>query len=87
MPEQDTSETEQSTPADEQEQEGDSSGTVKVPESFQKEATELVDGLNTMPELNFLMDLVTEQRKKIESSQKKSKLNTDMFSTEGMPTS
>lgn len=76
---QDTSETEQ--------QEPETGGSVKVSEAFQKEATALVDGLNTMAELNFLSDLVMEQRKKLESSQKKSKLNTDMFSTEGMPTS
>jgi len=58
---------------------------VKVPESFQKEATALVNGLKTLPELNFLMDLVNEQRSAIEKSQKKSKLTADEFSTEGMP--
>lgn len=78
-PEEDTTE----SPVDES---AEQSGSVKVSEAFQKRATALVDGLNTIPELNFLSDLVMEQRKKIESSQKKSKLNTDSFSTDGMPT-
>lgn len=60
-------------------------GTVKVPESFQQECTALVNGVKTLPELNFLSDLVNEQRSELMKSQKKSKLTTDDFSTEGMP--
>ena len=61
------------------------SGHVKVSEEFQEEAGEMVNGLKTIAELNYLMDLVSEQRKKLESSQKKNHLNTPDFSTEGMP--
>ena len=58
---------------------------VKVPESFQSECSALVNGVKTMAELNFLSDLVNEQRSELMKSQKKSKLTTDDFSTEGMP--
>ena len=58
---------------------------VKVPESFQAECSALVNGVKTMAELNFLSDLVNEQRSELMKSQKKSKLTTDDFSTENMP--
>ena len=58
---------------------------IKVPESFQKECTALVDGVKTLPELNFLSDLVNEQRTALMKSQKKSHMTADEFSTEGMP--
>jgi hypothetical protein len=60
-------------------------GNVKVPEAFQQECAELVNGVKTLPELNFLSDLINEQRTELMKSQKKSKLTTDDFSTEGMP--
>jgi len=58
---------------------------VKVPEAFQQECNALVNGVKTLPELNFLSDLVNEQRNALMKSQKKSKLTTDDFTTEGMP--
>lgn len=58
---------------------------VKVPEAFQKEASALVDGLNTMPELEFLQSLISDQRSKLMSSQKKNQMNKADFSTEEMP--
>jgi hypothetical protein len=60
---------------------------VKVPESFQQECVALVNGVKTLPQLNFLSDLVNEQRTALQKSQKKSGLATDNFSTEGMPMS
>lgn len=60
---------------------------VKVPESFQQECNALVNGVKTLSELNFLSDLVNEQRSELMKSQKKSKLTTDNFSTEDMPVS
>jgi hypothetical protein len=74
-PEEDSGENEQT----------ESKGMVKVPEAFQQECTALVNGVKTLPELNFLSDLVNEQRTELMKSQKKSKLTTDDFSTEGMP--
>ena len=58
---------------------------VKVPESFQAECSALVNGVKTLAELNFLSDLVNEQRSELMKSQKKSKLTTDDFTTEDMP--
>lgn len=59
---------------------------VKVPESFQKNATALVEGCDTMPCLDFLSSLVADQRHKLISSQKKGGMMTNDFSTEDMPT-
>lgn len=61
------------------------SPTAKVPESYQEEAQELIDGLKTEAELDFVSSLIDTQRKAIASSQKKSGLATDKFSTEDMP--
>lgn len=68
-----------------EEKESDNSGSVKVPEAFQKEATALVEGCATMPCLEFLSSLVSDQRQKLMSSQKKAHLNTANFSMEDMP--
>jgi len=80
-PEEDASENEQQETAEQ----SDQKGSVKVPEAFQKECSALVNGVKTLPELNFLSDLINEQRLALMKSQKKSKLATDEFSTEGMP--
>ena len=72
----------------EQQEPTDTKGSgVKVPESFQQECSALVNGVKTLAELNFLSDLVNEQRSELMKSQKKSKLTTDDFSTEDMPLS
>lgn len=70
---------------DEMPEEESENPTVKLPEAFQQKVQALVDGLKTEAELNFVCDLCDEQRKAITSSQKKSGLATDKFSTEDMP--
>ena len=82
-PEEENAETEQQETDEQTKQKG----LIKVPEAFQQECAELVNGVKTIPELNFLMDLVNEQRSALEKSQKKSKLTADEFSTEDMPQS
>lgn len=83
----DTSSGEESTdPKDDSsasKEEGDS--TVKVPEEFQKRATELVQSCATLPCLDFLQSEVSDMRHKLMSSQKKSGMNTDSFSSADMP--
>lgn len=59
--------------------------SAKVPEYFELKAQELIDGLKTEAELDFVSSLIDTQRKSITSSQKKSGLSTDKFSTEDMP--
>ena len=81
--EQDEPETEDNASEESAENEGEKGGSVKVSEEFQKKAGELVDGLRTIPELNFLSDLVSEQRTKLMKSQKP--LNKTDFSTKDMP--
>lgn len=65
--------------------EGDENSNVKVPEEFQKEAMALVQSCQTVACLDFLSNEIQEMRQKLMSSQKKNHLNTDDFSTEGMP--
>ena len=55
-----------------------------VSPEFQKEVTNLI-GTATLPELEFISSEVSDMMKKLNSSQKKSGLMTDKFSTEGMP--
>jgi hypothetical protein len=81
--EQDKPETEDNASEESGEMEDGKDGSVKVSEEFQKKAGELVDGLRTIPELNFLSDLVSEQRTKLMKSEKK--MSKPDFSTENMP--
>lgn len=62
-----------------------SKGDVKVPEDFQRRAIALVQSCETLPCLDFLSSEVSDARHKLMSSQKKSGLEKNMFSTEGMP--
>lgn len=88
-PEEEAAETpDEETQEGEETQEDDTTtkGGVKVPESFQQEVSSLVEG-KTQAQLSFIMDAVNEQRKKLMSSQKKNKLNTNDFSAVDMPSS
>lgn len=87
-------ETEQEVSADEDESEAPSTekasskendSNIKVPEEFQKEAMALVQSCRTVACLDFLQNEVSEMRQKLMSSQKKNKLNTADFDSEGMP--
>lgn len=67
--------------------EGEASDSVdesKVSPEFQKEVENLV-GEATIPELEYITNKVDDMMKKLNSSQKKSGLMTDKFSTEEMP--
>lgn len=63
------------------------SGSVKVPEEFQKEAMALVSSCKTMACLDFLSSEVSEMRSKMMSTEKKSGLNKNSFSSVDMPES
>jgi ribosome-binding factor A len=71
---------------DEQEpsEQENSEGSAKVSPEFQEQVTQLI-GTATLPELEFIDSEVVDMMKKLQSSQKKSGLATDKFSTEGMP--
>lgn len=60
---------------------------VKVPEEFQKEAMALVSSCKTMACLDFLSSEVSEMRSKMMSTEKKSGLNKNSFSSADMPES
>ena len=57
----------------------ESTGSVKVPEAFQKAATALVQECQTEACLDFLMAECSEKRKSLMSSQKKSGEGSDMM--------
>lgn len=95
--ENDTTETTDSVPSngskskapESEEEEADeaSDSSVKVPETFQEEVSELLNGCTTMSCLDFLQAEVSAQRTKLMSSQKKAGLNKADFSSEEMPSS
>ena len=70
-------------PSDDEMQDSSEESATVSPE-FQKEVTNLI-GTATLPELEFISSEVSDMMKKLNSSQKKSGLMTDKFSTEGMP--
>lgn len=67
------------------EEAGPTESPAQVPEQFQQEATALVEQCDNVHCLDFLMNLVTEMRQKLMSSQKSAGLNKDDFSDKDMP--
>lgn len=61
----------------------DASGSVKVPEDFQKKATSLVASCDDLACINFLYDEVNTKRTVLQKANNKE--NTDTFDKEGMP--
>lgn len=59
-------------------------GSAKVSPEFQEQVASLL-GEATLPELEFLNAETDDMMKKLQSSQKKSGLMTDKFSSEDMP--
>lgn len=74
-----TNEQEPSEPKEESQE-----GSAKVSPEFQEQVSQLI-GTATLPELEFISAEVADMMKKLNSSQKKSGLATDKFSTEEMP--
>ena len=63
----------------------EATGSVKVPESFQKAATALCQQCNTMACVDFLQSEVAELRQKLSKTQTEGGLDSSNFSSEEMP--
>jgi len=74
----------QGTGDDDESQPSEEQQGAKVSPEFQEQVTQLI-GTATLPELEFIDAEVADMMKKLNSSQKKSGLATDKFSTEEMP--